>query len=117
VKERRSIEYGIDSSWLIVAMENFRISLTLVDSLSLLCAGHVIEREKVNKMTLQNVSIVLSPTMQISHRVLYCFFEFSGSLFGGVQLKKYVPPISGPTGLLPESPEGIEEEMKKQAGV
>jgi hypothetical protein len=65
-------------------------------------------------MTLQNVSIVLSPTMQISHRVLYCFFEFSSSLFGGVVLKKYVPPISGPSGLLPESPEGIEEEMKKQ---
>lgn len=76
--------------------------------------GHVIEREKVNKMTLQNVSIVLSPTMQISHRVLYCFFEFSGSLFGRVLLKKYVPPISGPSGLLPESPEGIEEEMRKQ---
>ena len=65
-------------------------------------------------MTLQNVSIVLSPTMQISHRLLYCFFEFSSSLFGSVVLKKYVPPISGPTGLLPESPEGIEEEMKKQ---
>ena len=74
----------------------------------------MIEREKVNKMTLQNVSIVLSPTMQISHRLLYCFFEFSGSLFGSVVLRKYVPPISGPSGLLPESPEGIEEEMKKQ---
>ncbi|WAQ93636.1 RBP1-like protein [Mya arenaria] len=31
---------------------------------------HVIERQKENKMSLQNVSIVLSPTMQISHRVL-----------------------------------------------
>ena len=30
--------------------------------------GHVIANEKMNKMTLQNVSIVLSPTMRISHR-------------------------------------------------
>ena len=30
--------------------------------------GHVIAQEKMNKMTLQNVSIVLSPTMRISHR-------------------------------------------------
>ena len=29
---------------------------------------HVIRHEKQNKMSLQNVSIVLSPTMQISHR-------------------------------------------------
>ena len=31
--------------------------------------GHVIANEKMNKMTLQNVSIVLSPTMRISHRL------------------------------------------------
>ena len=30
---------------------------------------HVIERERFNKMTLQNVSIVLSPTLQISHKI------------------------------------------------
>ena len=30
--------------------------------------GHVIANVKMNKMTLQNVSIVLSPTMRISHR-------------------------------------------------
>jgi len=76
--------------------------------------GHVIQREKVNKMTLQNVSIVLSPTMQISHRVLNCIFEHAKDLFSGVSLIKYVPPISGPTVPLPESPGGIAEEMKKQ---
>ena len=80
---------------------------------------HVIEREKYNKMTLQNVSIVLSPTMQISHRVLNCFFENAHVLFSGVSLKKYIPPISGVGGggvnpQLPESPDGIEEEMRKQ---
>jgi len=78
--------------------------------------GHVIAKEKVNKMTLQNVSIVLSPTMQISHRVLNCIFEHHSALFSEVSLVKYVPPISGPGGAqqLPESPQGIEEEMKKQ---
>lgn len=71
---------------------------------------HVIERERFNKMTLQvihlniilimlsfydndsiffqNVSIVLSPTMRISHRVLNCLFENSHILFDGIQLKK-----------------------------
>ena len=78
--------------------------------------GHVISNEKQNKMSLQNVSIVLSPTMQISHRVLYCLFKHSIHLFGHVKIKKYIPPISGQGGLnlLPESAEGIEEEMKKQ---
>jgi len=78
--------------------------------------GHVIQYEKLNKMSLQNVSIVLSPTMQISHRVLFCLFKHSIPLFGHVNLRKYVPPISGPVGvnLLPESPHAIEEEMKKQ---
>ena len=38
----------------------------------------------------QNVSIVLSPTMRISHRVLNCLFENSHILFDGVQLKKSV---------------------------
>jgi len=78
--------------------------------------GHVIAKEKTNKMTLQNVSIVLSPTMQISHRVLNCIFEHHTALFSDVSLVKYVPPISGPGGSqqLPESPQGIEEEMKKQ---
>ena len=78
--------------------------------------GHVIKHEKQNKMSLQNVSIVLSPTMQISHRVLYVLFKYSDQLFGHVKLKKYVPPISELGGLsaLPESPREIEEEMKKQ---
>jgi len=78
--------------------------------------GHVIAKEKINKMTLQNVSIVLSPTMQISHRVLNCIFEHHSTLFNGVVLTRYIPPISGLGGSsqLPDSPQGIEEEMKKQ---
>ena len=84
--------------------------------------GHVIERERFNKMTLQNVSIVLSPTMKISHRVLNCLFENSHILFEGIYLKKYIPPITGDCGesgtqtdeKLPDSLEAIQEEIKKQ---
>lgn len=41
-------------------------------------------------MNVQNVSIVLSPTLQISHRVLNAFFTHGSDLFRGVILKKYV---------------------------
>jgi len=40
-------------------------------------------------MTLQNVSIVLSPTMQISHRVLNIFFAYSKILFRDTVIKRY----------------------------
>ncbi|XP_050704098.1 CUB and sushi domain-containing protein 1-like isoform X2 [Eriocheir sinensis] len=43
-------------------------------------------------MTYQNVSIVLSPTMQISHRVLNVFFLNRAYLFGGVAIKKFRAP-------------------------
>lgn len=76
--------------------------------------GHVIERERFNKMTLQNVSIVLSPTMRISHRVLNCFFENSHILFDSATFKKYVPPITSGLSTLPETQSEIEEEIKKQ---
>ena len=65
-------------------------------------------------MTLQNVSIVLSPTMQISHRVLNSIFEHLTDLFSGVSLAPYIPPISGPSVKLPETLREIEEEMRKQ---
>ncbi|KAK8385068.1 hypothetical protein O3P69_012100 [Scylla paramamosain] len=55
--------------------------------------GHIIAREADTKMTYQNVSIVLSPTMQISHRVLNVLFLNHSYLFGGVVIKKYIPPI------------------------
>ena len=76
--------------------------------------GHVIERERFNKMTLQNVSIVLSPTMRISHRVLNCFFENSHILFDEGQFKKYVPPITSSSAVLPETEGEIEAEIRKQ---
>lgn len=75
--------------------------------------AHVIANEKINKMTLQNVSIVLSPTMRISHRVLNCIFSHHAALFSNVKLSRYIPPISLISNL-PDSPGAIEEEMRKQ---
>lgn len=40
-------------------------------------------------MTLQNVSIVLSPTMQISHRVLNVLFSHTKQLFRDTVIKRY----------------------------
>ncbi|XP_043236920.1 ralA-binding protein 1-like [Amphibalanus amphitrite] len=73
---------------------------------------HIIKREKVNKMNVQNVSLVLSPTMQISHRVLNAFFLYGKILFSGVIIKRYVPPIAD--GDLPDTAAAIQEEIEKQ---
>lgn len=79
---------------------------------------HVVQLEKRNKMNLQNVSIVLSPTMQISHRVLQALFAHSDVLFKGTVIKKYVPPIEPDSSRLslelPDSPRAIEEELTRQ---
>ncbi|CAG5120617.1 unnamed protein product, partial [Candidula unifasciata] len=79
---------------------------------------HVIDLAQENKMTLQNVSIVLSPTMQISHRVLNVLFSNVSTLFGDVLLRKYVPPLkpahSKWTLELPDNPSALEEELAKQ---
>ncbi|XP_074661157.1 uncharacterized protein LOC141913882 isoform X2 [Tubulanus polymorphus] len=78
----------------------------------------IIQREKENKMSLQNVSIVLSPTMQISHRVLNVFFSFNKELFADTEIKRYVPPLKPATSRwsleLPDAPNAIEEELHKQ---
>lgn len=50
----------------------------------------LIPQERDTKMTYQNVSIVLSPTMQISHRVLNVLFLNHAYLFGNVIIKRSV---------------------------
>ncbi|XP_029824048.3 ralA-binding protein 1 isoform X1 [Ixodes scapularis] len=82
---------------------------------------NVIRMEKHNKMNLQNVSIVLSPSMQISHRVLHALFSHASIFFKDVQLKKYVrkihPDSSRQSLDLPETPAAIEEELSHQEQV
>lgn len=79
---------------------------------------HVIDKQKENKMTLQNVSIVLSPTMQISHRVLNVLFSHTKQLFKDTIIKRYVPPLKPATSRwsleLPDNPAAIQEELSKQ---
>ncbi|RUS78298.1 hypothetical protein EGW08_013933 [Elysia chlorotica] len=79
---------------------------------------HVIELAKENKMSLQNVSIVLSPTMQISHRVLNVLFSYVADLFSDVQLRRYVPPLKPAHSKwcldLPDNLTALEEELAKQ---
>ncbi|XP_042220022.1 ralA-binding protein 1-like isoform X2 [Homarus americanus] len=80
--------------------------------------GHIIARERDTKMNYQNVSIVLSPTMQISHRVLNVLFLNHPYLFGNVVIKRYVPPIRSTGGERTvdqlRSVAEIEDEMMKQ---
>ncbi|XP_067308907.1 ralA-binding protein 1 isoform X2 [Pseudorasbora parva] len=79
---------------------------------------HVIAREIDTKMNIQNISIVLNPTVQIGNRVLYVFFTHVRELFGDVVLKPVVHPLrwsnmaTMPT--LPETQKSIKEEIRRQ---
>lgn len=82
---------------------------------------NVIRLEKHNKMNLQNVSIVLSPSMQISHRVLHALFSHASIFFKDVHIKKYARKIQADSSRqsldLPETPAAIEEELSHQEQV
>ncbi|KAH9368103.1 hypothetical protein HPB48_013741 [Haemaphysalis longicornis] len=82
---------------------------------------NVIRMEKHNKMNLQNVSTVLSPSMQISHRVLHALFSHAPIFFKDVKIIKYVkkmrPDSSRQSLDLPETPAAIEEELSQQEQV
>ncbi|XP_023146599.2 ralA-binding protein 1 [Amphiprion ocellaris] len=79
---------------------------------------HVIAREAETKMNIQNISIVLNPTIQIGNRVLYMFFTHVRELFGGVILKQVVRPLRwsnmATMPALPETQESIKEEIRRQ---
>ncbi|XP_037557846.1 LOW QUALITY PROTEIN: ralA-binding protein 1-A-like, partial [Dermacentor silvarum] len=82
---------------------------------------NLIRMEKHNKMNLQNVSVVLSPSMQISHRVLHALFSHAPIFFKDVKIIKYVkkirPDSSRQSLDLPETPAAIEEELSQQEQV
>uniref|UniRef100_A0AAX7UFH2 Rho-GAP domain-containing protein n=1 Tax=Astatotilapia calliptera TaxID=8154 RepID=A0AAX7UFH2_ASTCA len=79
---------------------------------------HVIAREAETKMNIQNISIVLNPTIQIGNRVLYMFFTHVKELFGDVVLKPVVRPLRwsnmATMPALPETQESIKEEIRRQ---
>ncbi|XP_032875720.1 ralA-binding protein 1 isoform X2 [Amblyraja radiata] len=80
--------------------------------------NHVIEKESETKMNIQNISIVLSPTVQISNRVLYLLFTHVKELFGEKELKPVVKPLRwsnvATMPVLPETQESIKEEIRRQ---
>ncbi|XP_034170745.2 ralA-binding protein 1 [Pangasianodon hypophthalmus] len=79
---------------------------------------HVIAREADTKMNIQNISIVLNPTVQIGNRVLYVFFTHVRELFGDVVLKPVVHPLRwsnvATMPALPDTQESIKEEIRRQ---
>ncbi|XP_061834889.1 ralA-binding protein 1 [Nerophis lumbriciformis] len=79
---------------------------------------HVIAREADTKMNIQNISIVLNPTIQIGNRVLYMFFTHVKDLFGDVVLRQVVRPLRwsnmATMPALPETQDSIKEEIRRQ---
>ncbi|XP_075953824.1 ralA-binding protein 1 [Anarhichas minor] len=79
---------------------------------------HVIAREGDTKMNIQNISIVLNPTIQIGNRVLYMFFTHVKELFGDVVLKPVVRPLRwsnmATMPALPDTQESVKEEIRRQ---
>ncbi|XP_042185105.1 ralA-binding protein 1-like [Oncorhynchus tshawytscha] len=69
-------------------------------------------------MNIQNISIVLNPTVQIGNRVLYMFFTHVRELFGDVFLRPVSRPLrwsnAATMPALPETQDSIKEEIRRQ---
>ncbi|XP_075145387.1 ral interacting protein [Haematobia irritans] len=74
----------------------------------------VIQNEKSNKMNAQSLAMLLSPPLQMSHRLLVTLLCHCPSLFPDVKLVKYVPPLTASSPKLPDTPEEIQKELCKQ---
>lgn len=79
---------------------------------------HIIEQGSETKMNIQNLSIVFSPTMKISHGVLNIFFEHCQIFFPDVELVKYAPPTKNEDeDGYPTTIEGLQEILKENEEV
>ncbi|XP_016954313.1 ralA-binding protein 1 [Drosophila biarmipes] len=74
----------------------------------------VIQQERHNKLNAQSLAMLLSPTLQMSHRLMVALLIHCNSLFADVQLIKYVPPLTSASPKLPDTPEDIQTELRKQ---
>ncbi|XP_020370437.2 ralA-binding protein 1 [Rhincodon typus] len=99
-------------------LKELPVSNYLLFSWLIIHMDHIIEKESETKMNIQNISIVLSPTVQISNRVLYLFFTHVKELFGEIELKPVVKPLRwsnvATMPALPETQESIKEEIRRQ---
>ncbi|KAH8354246.1 hypothetical protein KR084_004767 [Drosophila pseudotakahashii] len=74
----------------------------------------VIQQERHNKLNAQSLAMLLSPTLQMSHRLMVALLCHCNNLFADVQLIKYVPPLTSASPKLPGTPEDIQTELRKQ---
>ncbi|XP_057309920.1 ralA-binding protein 1-like [Hydractinia symbiolongicarpus] len=80
---------------------------------------HVIDNGTATKMNIQNLSIVFSPTMSISHGVLNIFFTHISKLFPDTQLVSYMEPVEPEKEELsfPDTIEGLQEMLEENEKV
>uniref|UniRef100_A0A336MJG6 CSON013189 protein n=1 Tax=Culicoides sonorensis TaxID=179676 RepID=A0A336MJG6_CULSO len=74
----------------------------------------IINHEKQNKFNPQNLAVVLSPVLQMSHRLFVTLLCYCTDLFSDVELTKYSPPVTSTSPNLPETRDEISKELKKQ---
>uniref|UniRef100_A0A3F2Z133 Rho-GAP domain-containing protein n=1 Tax=Anopheles minimus TaxID=112268 RepID=A0A3F2Z133_9DIPT len=74
----------------------------------------VTQNEDFTKMNAQNIAMLLSPTFQMSHRLFVAVLCHCSTLFADTTLHKYVPPLTASSPNLPETPDEISLELRKQ---
>uniref|UniRef100_A0A182SUV1 Rho-GAP domain-containing protein n=1 Tax=Anopheles maculatus TaxID=74869 RepID=A0A182SUV1_9DIPT len=74
----------------------------------------VTQNEDFTKMNAQNIAMLLSPTLQMSHRLFVAILCHCSTLFADTSLHKYIPPITASSPNLPETPDEISIELRKQ---
>uniref|UniRef100_A0A1I8JUX7 Rho-GAP domain-containing protein n=1 Tax=Anopheles funestus TaxID=62324 RepID=A0A1I8JUX7_ANOFN len=74
----------------------------------------VTQNEDFTKMNAQNIAMLLSPTLQMSHRLFVAILCHCSTLFADTSLHKYVPPLTASSPNLPETPDEISLELRKQ---
>ncbi|KAM8703289.1 hypothetical protein ACLKA7_007984 [Drosophila subpalustris] len=74
----------------------------------------VIQQERYNKLNAQSLAMLLSPNLQMSHRLMVALLCHCTNLFPDVKLIKYVPPLTSTSPGLPDNPEDIQTELRKQ---
>lgn len=85
--------------------------------------SHVIEKYSSNRMNLQNIGIVLSPTMNIGHGILFLFLNYVSELFPDTKITRYNESLTKTVRMdedeedLPSSPDAIASALAKQEKV
>lgn len=85
--------------------------------------SHVMEKYSSNRMNLQNIGIVLSPTMNIGHGILFIFLNYVSELFPDTKITRYNESLTKTVRRdedeedLPSSPDAIASALAKQEKV